>query len=334
MATFNKVNGKWRVQVRKKGITKSAYFRTKTEAQAWAYDIENKILSNDYYNRTPNITFADLLDKYIKEVSVNKRCYREERFRLLRVMDMPLGKVRLPELQEYHFKQWRDERLSKVSAASVLREWNTLSHVMTMATEEWKFLPENLLKNIKKPTQPKARTRRYTDNEIERLTFVSGLDYAVSPMTIQSRVGAAMLFAIETAMRAGEICNAKWSDLNTESRLLHIPITKNGHPRTVPLSNTAVKIIEHLAQIKTEETDSIFQLESRSLDANFRIIKERAGLADADLHFHDTRREALSRLSQKVDVMTLAKISGHRDIKILLNTYYAPKMEDVVNLLD
>ncbi|WP_273396111.1 integrase [Actinobacillus porcinus] len=87
MATFNKVNGKWRVQVRKKGITKSAYFRTKAEAQAWAYDIENKILSNDYYNRTPNITFADLLDKYIKEVSVNKRSYREERLRLLRVMD-------------------------------------------------------------------------------------------------------------------------------------------------------------------------------------------------------------------------------------------------------
>lgn len=71
MATIIKRNGAWRVQIRRKGIVKSAQFRTKTEAQAWAYDIENKILSNDYYNRTPNITFADLLDKYIKEVSVN-----------------------------------------------------------------------------------------------------------------------------------------------------------------------------------------------------------------------------------------------------------------------
>lgn len=84
-------------------------------------------------------------------------------------------------------------------------------------------------------------------------------------MTIQSRVGAAMLFAIETAMRAGEICNAKWSDLNIESRLLHIPLTKNGHPRTVPLSNTAVKIIEHLAQIKTEETDTYSNLKAAHL---------------------------------------------------------------------
>lgn len=95
-----------------------------------------------------------------------------------------------------------------------------------------------------------------------------------------------------------------------------------------------MEIIKNLALIKTQDCDLIFQLNTRSLDANFRILKERAGLAEADLHFHDTRREALSRLSEKVDVMTLAKISGHRDIKILLNTYYAPKMEDVVKLLD
>ena len=64
-------------------------------------------------------------------------------------------------------------------------------------------------------------------------------------------------------------------------------------------------------------------------------MKELAGLADQDLHFHDTRREALSRLAKKVDVMTLAKISGHRDIKILLNTtYYAPDMSDEAELLD
>ena len=334
MATISKVNGKWRVQIRRKGITKSAYFRTKAEAQAWAIETEAKIVAGNYYNQIPKITFADLLDKYIKEVSIKKRSYREERLRLLRVMDMPLGKVLLPDLEEYHFQQWRDDRLSKVSAASVLREWNTLSHVMTTAIDEWRILRENPLKKIKKPTAPESRTRRYSDKEIERLTFVSGFDYNVPPKTVQSRVGAAMLFAIETAMRAGEICNAKWADLQPESRFLYIPITKNGHPRTIPLSSTAMKIIAHLETVKNKENDLIFQLASRSLDANFRILKEKAGLADADLHFRDTRREALSRLSEKVEVMTLAKISGHRDIKILLNTYYAPKMEDVVNLLD
>lgn len=135
-------------------------------------------------------------------------------------------------------------------------------------------------------------------------------------------------------MRAGEICGAKWEHLNAQNRILHIPTSKNGDPRNIPLSSKAIEIVKNLALIKTQDCDLIFQLNTRSQDANFRILKERAGLAEADLHFHDTRREALSRLSEKVDVMTLAKISGHRDIKILLNTYYAPKMEDVVKLLD
>lgn len=333
MATFNKINGTWRVQVRRKGVSKSGYFRTKAEAQAWALDIESKILTGEIHNQIPNITFAELLDKYIKEISIHKKSYREEKLRLLRLMEMPIGSIRLPDLEERHFQQWRDERLAKVSHASVLREWNTLSHVMTTAITEWKYLKENHLKNVKKPATPKERTRRYTEEEIERLTFVAGYDFNYAPLTVQSRVAAAMLFAIETAMRAGEICKAKWEHLNAETRILHIPMSKNGHPRNVPLSTKAMQIINHLALIKNEETDLIFQLTGPSLDANFRILKERAGLADADLHFHDTRREALSRLSQKVEVMTLAKISGHRDIKILLNTYYAPKMEDVAKLL-
>lgn len=334
MATITKRNNKWRVQIRRKGVSKSEQFRTKAEAAAWADEIESKIKNGSYNTGIPYMTFAEVIDKYIKEVSRHKKSYREEKLRLLRLMDMPIGRVFLQDLSENDFILWRDERLSKVSAGSVLREWHTLSHIMTMTCGEWKFLKENPLKNVRKPKTPKERTRRYTDQEIERLVFVSGYDLSHAPLTKQSRAAAAMLFAIETAMRAGEICNAKWADLNSQSRVLHIPTSKNGHPRNVPLSSKAMDIINHLALLRTQDCELIFQLNSRSLDANFRILKERAGLADADLHFHDTRREALSRLSEKVDVMTLAKISGHRDIKILLNTYYAPKIEDVVKLLD
>ncbi|SUB20744.1 hypothetical protein [Pasteurella bettyae] len=109
MATFNKINGTWRAQVRRKGVSKSGYFRTKAEAQAWALDIESKILTGAINNSIPNITFAELLDKYIKEISIKKRSYREERLRLLRLMDMPIGSIRLPDLHERHFQQWRDE---------------------------------------------------------------------------------------------------------------------------------------------------------------------------------------------------------------------------------
>ena len=37
-----------------------------------------------------------------------------------------------------------------------------------------------------------------------------------------------------------------------------------------------------------------------------------------NLHFHDSRRKALTRISKKVEVMDLAKISRHRKMKIIL----------------
>ncbi|MDH2999492.1 integrase [Chelonobacter oris] len=333
MATIIKRNGAWRVQVRRKGIARSAQFRTKAEAQAWALKTEAKIFNGDYSD-IPNINFGELVDKYIREVSITKKGYRSESLRLKRLIDMPIGKVRLIELHERDFQQWRDERLSAVSPTSVLREWNTLSNIMNIAVNEWKYLKHNPLKNVKKPPTPKERTRRYSDEEIERLVFVSGYDFNYLPQTGQSRTAAAMLFAIETAMRAGEICNATWEHLNREKRILHIPTSKNGHARNVPLSSQAIKIINHLELIKSDDDERIFKINAGTLDTTFRNLKDKAGLADADLHFHDTRREALSRLSKKVEVLTLAKISGHRDIKILLNTYYAPNMEEIAELLD
>lgn len=79
------------------------------------------------------------------------------------------------------------------------------------------------------------------------------------------------------------------------------------------------KYISDVSRIGDEEL--CFDIKSSVLDATFRKLKK---LAEREyLHFHDTRREALTRLSKKVDVMTLAKISGHKDISILQNVYYA-----------
>ncbi len=69
MATIIK-NGKYRAQVRKKGIYKTATFSTKTEANRWAYALEAQIDAGEY-NTTPNILFAELIDKYLKSLRPN-----------------------------------------------------------------------------------------------------------------------------------------------------------------------------------------------------------------------------------------------------------------------
>lgn len=111
---------------------------------------------------------------------------------------------------------------------------------MTQAIK-WEFLKSNPLALVDKPKEPPARTRRYSEEEIERLLFVSGFDFEKEPSTAISRVGVSILFAIETAMRAGEICNMKWGDVNFEQSTVFLPKTKNGFARTVPLSSFAKK---------------------------------------------------------------------------------------------
>lgn len=86
-------------------------------------------------------------------------------------------------------------------------------------------------------------------------------------------------------------------------------MTKNGHRRDVPLSKRAIEI---LSSLKGIDEHMVFALTSQTLDTIFRRARDRCQIQD--LHFHDSRREALTRMSKKVPVETLARISGHHQI--------------------
>jgi len=136
------------------------------------------------------------------------------------------------------------------------------------------------------------------------------------------------LFAIETAMRAGEIVNLTWEHVHLDESYVHVADSKNGYARDVPLSTRAKEIIQMMVGV---DDVRVFKVASNSRDAMFRNARDRALIED--LHFHDSRREALSRLAKKMDVLQLARISGHRDLRVLQNTYYAPKVSDLVALV-
>lgn len=155
------------------------------------------------------------------------------------------------------------------------------------------------------------------------MLFASGFN-DTPPETMTATVGLVMLWAIETAMRAGEICAMIQNDVHEKH--IHIPETKNGHARDVPLSSKAKRLLK-LATGK----DTVFGINSSQLDSLFRKMKKRALIED--LHFHDLRREALSRLAKVFGLMELAKISGHRNLSILQDVYYAPKIDDLADKL-
>lgn len=324
MATIRKKGKRWEAAVARKGIRKSSTFATKLEAQMWAADIEKKIIGGGYLIN--DHTVEDLLQRYLSVVSIKKRGADKEKIRIMRLCRDPVAQLKLSELQPSRMAEWRDRLLETVTEATVQRYWNLFSHAFNVAVNEWQWLSENPLKKVTRPKSTPARDRRISQDEIDRLLFALGYDYSAYPETVTSRVGAALLFAIETAMRAGEIVSLTWANIDIQKRVAHLPKTKNGFPRDVPLSAEALRILDQVRQ----ETESVFNLRTDQIDALFRKAKKRAMIDD--LHFHDSRAEAITRLSKKVDILTLARISGHRDLRMLM-VYYRESMEDVAKKL-
>ncbi|MBT3489044.1 MAG: site-specific integrase [Gammaproteobacteria bacterium] len=327
MATFRKRGKNWAAEINLKGVRKSKTFRTKQAAKNWVSDEERLIL--DGAGLLPDKPFVELLYRYNKEVKSGTKYQKWEYDRIAFLEEhYELGKVSCREVNETHIAQWRDERLQTVSADTVRREWGIFSSACRHAIREWKWLRDNPFSKAKRPQALPERDRRITDEEIGAIVYASGYDANTPPETNTERVGAAFLFAIETAVRSGEMLQIKRE--NVFEDYVHLPkeITKSNRARDIPLTDVAKNILDNMMELGF---DPVFGINSANRDALFRRIRDRALVTD--LHFHDTRREALSRLSEIYDVMELAKISGHRDIRILQNVYYAPKPMDLVQKL-
>ena len=324
MAYIRKRGKGYYVEIRKNGINKNATFDTKAQANKWAADTESLILAGKSKG-IPDITFGALMERYRDEVTSTKRGQKWETTRINLLLKDDLADIRLPSLDQRNFAEWRDRRLKSVSAASVLREWNILSSACSIAVKEWKWLPTHPMKDVKRPATPRARERRPSQKEIDSLLYTLGYD-GNTPSTITSRVGAAFAFAIETGMRAGEIAGLTWDRVYLEESYLKTASKTEAGRRDVPLSPKAKQILNSLERSE----DSVFCLKTSQIDALFRKAKEKALIED--LHFHDSRAEAVTRLASRLDIHELAKAIGHKDLRMLL-VYYRKSASDIAKKL-
>ncbi len=318
MASIKPYGNGWRAQVRTQGTRRSKTFRLKSEAQIWASKIETQLSRGENLVNSKR-TLEDLLLLYRDTETPKKRSHKWEHNKLDDLI-RSIGHVKLIDLDTIVMSQWRDDRLKNVKSSTVNREWNLLSAAFNTALREWKWLNSNPLSEIKRPPSPPPRSRLISESEINLIKLTTG--YHDCPGTIASRVGAAFLFAIETAMRAGEILSISPLSADLDRRVVHLPLTKNGSSRDVPLSSTAIKILR--------KVDCDFDLTSKQLDSNFRKYRDRALIEN--LHFHDTRHQAITNLAKQVEVLDLARITGITDLKVLL-VYYNESAESIASKL-
>jgi integrase len=200
-----------------------------------------------------------------------------------------------------------------------LRDLSIFSHMINVANRDWGYnIPDNTTVQITKPKSNKPRNRRLEDGEESRLFSSLALseNIWVSPL---------VKFAIETAMRRGELLSLRLDNVFISKRYVHLPDTKNRNSRDVPLSPTALSILESLHGASTAGV--VFPIHFEGLKGLWKTVLKRADITD--LRFHDLRHEATSRFFEKgLNVIEVAAITGHRDLK-MLQRYTHLRAEDL-----
>lgn len=326
MASIRKRSGGWRAEIRRRGVYVSRTFATKAAAVAWSAQVEAEIDAGRR-GEMPRRSFVELCERYRLEVSPTKRGARWENLRLARIAATALFRHRLCHtITPDDIGAWRDARRAHVSDSTVRRELNLLGSLFETARREWRWVGSNPVRDVRKPQEAPARRRGVGQAEIDALLHALGWVEDGPLITKSQQVAAAFLLAIETAMRAGELLGLTWLDVDLTRRVARLPKTKNGDAREVPLSSRAVALFGMMQK----DGGNVFAVSGASLDALFRKARTRAGLVD--VHFHDSRSEALTRLADRLDVLELARMVGHRDPRSLM-VYYRKSAAEIAEKL-
>jgi len=306
-------------------VYRSATFDTKMAAKEWAAAVEVEIRSGKQQAASEGVA-QDAFDRYAEEVSPTKKGVRWEVLRLGKLRSDPLGAVRLDRLSPADVAAFRDRRLAEVSPGTVNRELNLISSVFETATCEWKWLPANPCRGIRRPRNPRARDRRVSSEEVRRVCLALGYSGEGPVANSSQQTALAFLIALETAMRQAEIVSLQWDDVNMAGRFCTLRDSKNGDKRHVPLNREALRLFG-----RREGYAVPFTVNPATASALFRRARVAAGIDD--LRFHDSRHEAITRLAQRLSILDLARMVGHRDLKSL-QIYYNPTATQIAERLD
>lgn len=335
MAGFTQLKtGNWRATVKAKGFQKSKTFINKKDAKLWAVQLEASLLKNPSQSQ-PDYTVSDLIEEYKQLRKDGKREVEDKShtYYLIQKLEKAFGSRKATTLTVQDYRQYVSKRLKESDCQNALgNELSLLKTIYKRASAVLNLeIPNQLDKaltlltemNIIK-TASKERDRRIIGDELDR---------------IKEKLSTAQLrdivdIAVALGLRRNEILGLQWKELDEKNKMIWVrdrkhPREKKGNDTHMPLVFRTLKILQR--QPKTSEF--IFpDLRGENVSDNFLKACRKCGIEN--LHFHDLRHEAISRLFEAgLKIQEVAMISGHIDWRHL-RRYTNLKPKDIHTTLD
>lgn len=250
-----------------------------------------------------------------------------------------LGETRLGKLTESFVKNKISEHLLKSNMACNTQKgiYCVLNQILKYAAAHYSII----LPSIKRPSFSKYQKPVKIFTEAEQSKLLTTLYYQMDIFKM------AILLCMFAGLRIGEISALKWSDIDSDNKILTIKRTvqrlyvegaktKTALVETVPKSNHSMREIPLPDSIITlllnfqNEKEYIFggdkPLDPKTMRNHYKKILEEVGITYKT--FHTLRHTyATNCVEGGVDTKSLCEMLGHSSVKITLNYYMHPSID-------
>jgi hypothetical protein len=296
----------YRAQVQKDGHRATKVFKLKAEARRWIMEMEGKQVLPGHN------TLAQACERYLETVSPGKQNAVKNERRRFDAFQAYFGQIALADIDSEMLGKWRDERLKTVSGSTVVREVNLYRNLFKIAQTEWKWIDSSPFEGVRLPKENAPRQAVWRWQQIKRVLREGQRRGGKTGEVVQ-----AFHIALRTGMRLREALAApEW--FNARTKTVTIPPTKMHPTEVIPLTKEGYRLMLKMKPVEVEpnEASTIFSKLQKEL-----LIK--------GLQFKDSRATALTLMARRVDILTLARISRHRNLDLLRSTYYRETAEDI-----
>ncbi len=316
----------YRVVVRIKGYPRqSATFAKLTDARKWEQQTEAAMREGRHFKTSAakKHTVAEIIARYLKQIEKQKpKRYIDVKSKL-DWWNEQIGYCSLADISKSLIAEKREllltEKIGKDkttrtrTTATANRYMTVLSHLFTVAMNEWELIENHPMNKLSKLKEPRGRVRFLDDNERKKLLDACRQSKHTALYTI-------VVLALSTGARRGEITNLRWADVDFKRKVITLHETKNGERRILPLAGHAYECMAQHEKIRRIDTDFVFPATNPKLTTNFQFYWDKA-VEDAeikDFRFHDLRHSAASYLAMNgASLAEIAEVLGHKTLQMV-----------------